>query len=59
MANSNEPWGVLGSPLELQVKDAGQTPYCVVSPDPVLTGLLGKEWPHDILNGSREVVFRG
>jgi hypothetical protein len=50
---------MLGRPLELQVKDSEQTPYCVISPDPVLTEVQGKEWPHDILSGSREFALQG
>ncbi|MFJ5956545.1 hypothetical protein ACIQC5_11375 [Paenarthrobacter sp. NPDC092416] len=59
MANSIEPWGMLGSPLEFQVKDTEQTPYGVISPDPLRTKVLGKEWPRDILNGSREFALQG
>lgn len=50
LANAIEPWGMLGTPVELAVKDPVQTPYCVSSQDPVLAEVLAKQWPHEILD---------
>lgn len=51
LANAVGPWGMLGSAVELAVNDAEQTPYIVGSPDPVLSDVLEREWPHGILDG--------
>ncbi|MFK0005105.1 DUF2199 domain-containing protein [Paenarthrobacter sp. NPDC090522] len=56
LANSIEPWGMLGAPVELAVKDTEQTPYCVGSPDPVLADVLGKQWPHDLLDAASQSI---
>jgi hypothetical protein len=50
LANSVPPWGLLAAPVTLAVKDPEHTPYCVSSSDPMLSRVLGQEWPHkDIL----------
>ncbi|WP_458106744.1 hypothetical protein M1D51_12575 [Arthrobacter sp. R3-55] len=56
MANSIAPWGMLGTPAELAVKDTEQTPYCVGSPDPVLAEVLDRQWPHDLLGSASQAI---
>jgi hypothetical protein len=47
LANRIEPWGLLGAPVRLEVRDPDQTPYCAASPDSVLSRVLDGEWPHE------------
>jgi len=50
LANSVPPWGLLAAPVSLAAKDPEHTPYCVSSSDPMLSRVLGEEWPHkDVL----------
>ncbi len=51
LANSLQPWGLLGVPVGLAVRDPQQTPYCSASPDARLAEVLSRQWPHeDILD---------
>jgi hypothetical protein len=51
LANAIPPWGLLGAPVSLAVRDPDQAPYCVASPIKELTDVLDQEWPHaDILD---------
>lgn len=50
LANAINPWGLLGAPVELAVRDTEQTPYCVSSPRQDLSDVLQIEWPHEILD---------
>jgi hypothetical protein len=51
LANALLPWGLLAAPVSLVVRDAEQTPYCVDSPDPLLSRVLTEQWPHaDIID---------
>lgn len=47
LANVVQPWGLLAAPVDLAVRDPEHTLYCVSSPDSVLAGVLGEEWPHE------------
>ena len=50
LANSVPPWGLLAAPVSLAVKNPEHTPYCARSSDPMLSRVLGEEWPHkDVL----------
>jgi hypothetical protein len=50
LANSVPPRGLLAAPVTLAVKGPYHTPYCVSSPDHMLSRVLGEEWPHkDVL----------
>ncbi|WP_344363258.1 DUF2199 domain-containing protein [Arthrobacter humicola] len=49
LANKIEPWGLFAAPVNLAVLDPDHTPYCVSSPDHVLSDVLTKEWPHSVL----------
>ena len=51
LANAVGPWGLLGAPVVLEVKDIDHTPYCVDSEQLDLAEVLHKEWPHEILDG--------
>jgi hypothetical protein len=46
LANALQPWGLLAAPVRLAVRDSEQTPYCVHSPDPLLSRVLTETWPH-------------
>ena len=51
LANSIPPWGLLGAPVSLAVRDPQQAPYCASSPDSRLSRVLSEQWPHpDILD---------
>ena len=51
LANSIQPWGLLGAPVSLAVRDPEQTPYCSASTNVQLAQVLRDEWPHgDILD---------
>jgi hypothetical protein len=51
LANALQPWGLLGAPVSLVVRDPDQTPYCAESPDPLLSRVLTEQWPHaDIIH---------
>lgn len=47
LANELPVWGLLSAPVELAVRDPEQTPYCAVSSDPGLAGVLTEVWPHE------------
>ncbi|MEV4540740.1 DUF2199 domain-containing protein [Micromonospora echinaurantiaca] len=50
LANALPSWGLLAAPVELEVRDPEQTPYCAESPDPELAKVLTEVWPHqDVL----------
>lgn len=53
LANALSPWGLLGAPVVLEVKDIEQTPYCVSSHQQDLEDVLQREWPHKILDEFR------
>jgi hypothetical protein len=46
LANALQPWGLLVAPVSLAVRDPEHTPYCVHSPDPLLSQVLTDQWPH-------------
>jgi len=46
LASELQPWGLLGAPVSLAVPDPEQTPYCVHSPDPLLSQVLTQPWSH-------------
>lgn len=50
LANAVNPWGMLGAPVDLAVRDTEQTPYCVSSPRQDFSDVLHNEWPHAILD---------
>lgn len=47
LANRVKPWGLLGTPVTLKVRDPEQTPYCSASGHPELSRVLDNEWPHE------------
>ena len=47
LANLIEPWGLLAAPVSVAVLDTRHTPYCVSSPNPLLSRVLSEDWPHD------------
>jgi hypothetical protein len=47
LANSIQPWGLLGAPVSLAVRDPDHTPYCSGSPDTQLSRVLSEQWPHE------------
>ena len=47
LANSVPPRGLLAAPVSLAVKDPDHMPYCVSSPHPMLSRVLGEERPHN------------
>jgi hypothetical protein len=49
LANSIEPWGLLGAPVRLEVLDADSTPYCLASTDARLNRVLDSEWDHELV----------
>ena len=52
VANRVEPWGLLGAPVVLEVRDVDVTPYCVASPVEDLQEVLTREWAHDLVLGT-------
>jgi hypothetical protein len=52
LANAIPPFGLLGSPVHLAVRDEGETPYCVSSHDPSLQRVLDGRWDHDLVLGA-------
>ena len=51
IANTVNPWGLLGAPVTLEVRNPEHPPYCVSSPQQDLSDVLQQEWPHEILDG--------
>jgi len=52
LANAIPPWGLLGTPVRLAVKDPDATPYCVSSRDEHLGRVLTDSWEHnEVLSG--------
>ncbi|GAB3261390.1 hypothetical protein GCM10027425_24780 [Alteromonas gracilis] len=51
LANAIQPWGLLGTPVNLAVTDPDATPVCVASNDPALEDVLRLEWPHQQVLG--------
>lgn len=49
LANVIQPWGLLGAPVNLAVRDPGQAPYCSASQDPELFRVLNDQWPHEAI----------
>ncbi|SDH35700.1 hypothetical protein SAMN04515691_1831 [Leifsonia sp. 98AMF] len=49
LANTIEPWGLLGAPVKLRVIDPDHTPYCVDSVDGRMRSVLTDEWDHDLV----------
>lgn len=47
LANTIQPWGLLGTPVIATVLDPDQTPYCTESPDALMTRILHDIWPRD------------
>lgn len=47
LANKVEPWGLIGAPVQLKVRDADQTPYCSSSSDADFSSVLRNMWPHE------------
>jgi hypothetical protein len=51
LANALPEWGLLGTPVDLEVVDPEATPYCVRSTNAELSGLLRDEWDRaDVLS---------
>ena len=46
LANALPVWGLLAAPVDLEVRDPEQTPYCGHSSDPELAKVLADVWPH-------------
>ena len=51
LANTVEPWGLLGSPVIATVRNLEETPYCTESTDPLMSSVLNDEWPHEQVLG--------
>lgn len=51
IANTVMPWGLLGAPVCLEVRNTDETPYCASSPQKDLADVLQKEWPYEVLDG--------
>jgi hypothetical protein len=49
LANAIAPWGLLGAPVQAEVRDAQEAPYCSQSSNPQMDAILHDEWPHDLL----------
>jgi hypothetical protein len=49
LANIIEPWDVYAAPVDLEVRDPDQTPYCVASDNEELHHILTREWDHDLV----------
>ncbi|MFF0265529.1 hypothetical protein [Kribbella sp. NPDC004536] len=47
LANRIEPWGLFPTRAIATVRDPDQTPYITASPDPQLSDVLTKPWPHE------------
>ena len=47
LANALPAWEILGAPVRIAVRDAGQLPSCVASDDAGLAAVLGTEWDHE------------
>jgi hypothetical protein len=47
LANTIEPWGLLGAPVTATVRDPDQTPYLTESTDPQLAAVITTTWSHD------------
>jgi hypothetical protein len=49
LANAVPPWGaaVFAKPASARVRDPNQAPYLESSPDPQLSDVLSREWPHE------------
>ncbi|MGC4760556.1 DUF2199 domain-containing protein [Micromonospora trifolii] len=47
LANALPIWGLQAAPVELEVRDPEQTPYCAQSSDPGLAKVLAEIWPHE------------
>lgn len=47
LANTIEPWGLLGAPVVATVRNPDETPYLTESSDPQLAAVLTTTWPHD------------
>lgn len=47
LANALPVWGLRSAPVELEVRDPEQTPYCAASSDPALAAVLAETWPHE------------
>lgn len=48
LANPIQPWGLLGSPVDLAVLNPDATPYCTSSTDPACQLALTNVWEHDV-----------
>ena len=51
LANRLPPWEAetCGAPITAEVRDEGQLPYAVASPDSVMQDILSREWPHELV----------
>jgi hypothetical protein len=51
LANRLPPWEdeTYGAALTALVRDEGQLPYAVASPDPVMQDILTRDWPHELV----------
>jgi hypothetical protein len=51
LANRLPPWEeeTYGAALTARVRDVGQLPYAVASPDPVMQDILTRDWPHELV----------
>ena len=47
LANRIEPWGLFPTPATATVRDPDHTPYVTASPDPTLSDVLTRTWPHE------------
>ena len=48
LANAIAPWGLLAAPVETEVRNTGEAPYCFYSTDSLLDRVLHDEWPHEL-----------
>lgn len=45
LANAVSPWGMLATPVSLEVRNPDETPYCAASSDPLLSRVLTEPRP--------------
>ena len=49
LANSVQPWGLLGSPVSIAVRDPETIPYCTQSSADQLQSVIADTWNHDLV----------
>jgi hypothetical protein len=47
LGNTLPLWGLLAAPVTAEVRDVGETPYCVGSSDEALSRVLADDWDRD------------